>query len=149
MKSKTITEHKEHVHKVFTKIQDYGFKLKETKCDFFHGKNQIPGGHIIDEDGRRPDLEWATAIKDMSSPDNIASLQSFLELANYYQIFISNMHDSRATLNELFKKDKSWVWTTESQEAFEKNKEKNWRQTDFLPIIIQFGYYRGQRCEFV
>ena len=42
MKSKSIIEHKEHVHKVFTKIQDYSFKLKETKC---HGKNQIPGSH--------------------------------------------------------------------------------------------------------
>ena len=45
MKSKNIIEYKEHVHKVFTKIQDYGFKLKETKGDFFHGKNQIPGSH--------------------------------------------------------------------------------------------------------
>ena len=31
-------------------------------------------------------------IKDMAAPDNIASLQSILGLANYYQIFISNMH---------------------------------------------------------
>ena len=28
MKSKSIIEHKEHVHKVCTKIQDCGFKLK-------------------------------------------------------------------------------------------------------------------------
>ena len=38
MKSKSIIEHKNHVHKVLTKIQDYDFKLKETKCDFFHEK---------------------------------------------------------------------------------------------------------------
>ena len=45
IKSKNIIEHKGHVHKVFTKIQYYDFKLKETKCNFFHGKNQIPGPH--------------------------------------------------------------------------------------------------------
>ena len=39
MKSKSIIEHKEYVHKVFTKIQDYGFKLKKTKCDFFMEKS--------------------------------------------------------------------------------------------------------------
>ena len=33
MKSKSIIEHKEHVHKVFTKIQDYGFKLSGKKSN--------------------------------------------------------------------------------------------------------------------
>ena len=36
MNSKSVVEHKDHVHKVFAKIQDYGFKIKKTKCDFFH-----------------------------------------------------------------------------------------------------------------
>ena len=96
MKSKSIIEYKEHAHNFFfTKIQDYSFKLKETKCDFFMEKNQILG-HIIDKDGRRPDPERATPIKDMPAPDNIASLQSFLGLANYYQLLISNIRDLRA-----------------------------------------------------
>ena len=69
-------------------------------------------GHIIDKDSRRLNPEWAAAIKDMPAPNNITSLQSFLRLANYYQIFILNMHDLHAPLNEL------------------KNKEK----TDFRPI---------------
>ena len=42
MNSISVIEHKDHLHKFFVKIQDYGFKIKETKCDFFHGKNQIP-----------------------------------------------------------------------------------------------------------
>ena len=39
--------------------------------------------HIIDKDGRRPDSERATAIKDIPAHDNITTLQSFLGLANY------------------------------------------------------------------
>ena len=64
-------------------------------------------GRIIDKDGRRPDPERATAIKDMPTPDNVTTLQSFLGLANYYQSFIKNWHDPRAPLNELLKKIKS------------------------------------------
>ena len=45
MNSKSIIEHKDHIHKVFAKIQDYGFKIKETKCDFFMEKNQKPRTH--------------------------------------------------------------------------------------------------------
>ena len=33
--SKSMEEHMGHVHKVFSQIQDYGFKIKESKCDFF------------------------------------------------------------------------------------------------------------------
>ena len=47
MKSKSIIEHKEHVHKVFTKNHDCGFKLKETKCDFFMDKIKYQS-NIID-----------------------------------------------------------------------------------------------------
>ena len=77
MKGKSIIENKEHVHKVFTKIQNHGFKLKETKRDFFMEKIKYLG-HIIDKDGRRPDPKRVAAIKDILAPDNIASLQSFL-----------------------------------------------------------------------
>ena len=41
-------------------------------------------GCIIDKDGRRPDTERPPAIKDVLAPNNIAFLQSFFRLANYY-----------------------------------------------------------------
>ena len=80
-------------------------------------------GHIIDKDGRKPDPERSIAIKEMPAPNNVASLQSFLGLASYYQSFIPKMQDLRAPLNELLKKGKTWSWTTECQEAFNKIKE--------------------------
>ena len=80
-------------------------------------------GHIIDNDGRRPNPERATAINDMPSPDNITTLQSFLGLTNYYQSYIKKLHDLRAPLNELLKKDKKWRWTPECQTAFDQIKK--------------------------
>ena len=108
--SKTKELHREYLKKVFAQIREFGFKIKETKCDFCMNEiNYL--GHIIDKNERRPDPERATAIKDILAPDSVTTLQSFLGLANYYQSFIKNMHNLRAPLNELLKKDKKWKWT--------------------------------------
>ena len=116
--SKTKELHREHLNKVSAQIREFGFKIKEAKCDFC--MNKIPYlGHIIDKDGRRPDPERATAIKDMPAPDNVTTLQSFLGLAKYYQCFIKNLHDLRTALNELLKKDKKWRWTPKCQTALD------------------------------
>ena len=74
--------------------------------------------HITDKDGRHPDPKRATAIKDKPAPDNVTKLQSFLGLANNDQSFIKNLHNLRAPLNELLKKDKKWRWTPECQTVF-------------------------------
>lgn len=120
--SKSTETHHQHVQEVFSRINNYGFKVKETKCDFFlHEIKYL--GHIINRHGRKPDPERATAIKDMPAPTNISELQSFLGLANYYQVFIKNMHDLRAPLNKLLKKDQPWHWSSDCQTVFEKIKE--------------------------
>ena len=121
MNSSNKEQHKSHVHQVVKRIQDYGFKLKDGKCEFFLRKIKYLG-QIIDENGRRPDPERAAAIKDMPAPKNITSLQSFLGLANYYNVFVPNIHKLRAPLNELLKKDQKWIWTQECQEAFQEIK---------------------------
>ena len=35
IKSQDKDGHKMHVNQVFKRIQDYGFKIKESKCEFF------------------------------------------------------------------------------------------------------------------
>ena len=52
--------------------------------------------HIIDKNERRPDSERAKAIKNMPSPRNVTELQCFLVLANFYPVFIKNIHELRA-----------------------------------------------------
>ena len=120
--SQNVEQRKEHVHKVFSRIQEYGFKLNESKCDFFMEKIRYLR-HIVDNDGRKPDSKRATTIKDMPAPENVSSLQSFLGQANYYIVFIPNMHNLHAPLNELLKKDKDWEWSPKCQKAFVKIKE--------------------------
>lgn len=37
--SESVEQHWQHVQEVFKRIQSYGFKVKENKCDFFHEGN--------------------------------------------------------------------------------------------------------------
>ena len=60
--SKSKEQHREHVRRVFSRIQEFGFKVKEEKCEFFLEEIKYLG-HIIDKDGRRQDPDRATAIK--------------------------------------------------------------------------------------
>ena len=71
--SKTKELHREHLNKVFAQIQEFGFKVKEARCNFCMNKIKYLG-HMIDKDGRRPDPERATDIKDMPAPDNVMTL---------------------------------------------------------------------------
>ena len=78
----------------------------------------------------------------MPAPHNVATLQSFLGLANYYQVFISGMHELRAPLNNLLKKGTKWNWSVECESAFQKIKDTLTSElflTHFnpqLPVIV-------------
>ena len=71
--SKTTAEHRNNIINVFEKLQEYGFKVKEAKCDFFLPEIKYLG-YIINRDGRRPDPEGANAIRNMPVPDNVHAL---------------------------------------------------------------------------
>ena len=120
--SKTTAEHRNHIINVFEKLQEYGFKVKEAKFDFFLPKIKYLG-HVINRDGRRLDPERANEIRNIPAPDNVQALQSSLGQANFYQGFIKNMQNLREPLNELLKKDEPWLGTPECQESFEKIKK--------------------------
>ena len=81
MKSQFIDQHKKHAFQVLKRIKEYGFTLKDSKCEFFLDKIKYRG-QIIDKEGRRPDPERSLVIKNMPEPHNITTLQSFLGLAN-------------------------------------------------------------------
>ena len=122
IKSENFGKHKSHVQEVFKRIEKYRFKVGLEKCEFCMNKIEYLG-QIIDHEGRRPNPKRMEAIKNMPIPDNVTKLQSFLSLANYYNLYIPNMHELRAPLNKLLSKNKKWCWTKECDNAFNKIKK--------------------------
>ena len=69
------------------------------------------------------DPKKVEAIVKWPVPENVKQVQSYLGFANFYRRFIKDFAKIARPLTELTKKEESWVWTTERQEAFEKLKE--------------------------
>jgi hypothetical protein len=69
---------------------------------------------------------WAKviAILEMPNPTNVHTLRSFIELCNYYMIYVQNFSTIVHPLYALLKKDVAWTWSEDTQEGFNTLKEK-------------------------
>ena len=92
-------------------------KLQPDKCEFLR-KEVSYLGHVIGQDGVRPDEKRIEAVKEYPRPKTTRELKGFLGLAGYYQRFIPNFSKVAKPLTELLKKDAPYVWNDKTEEAF-------------------------------
>ncbi|KAA3671050.1 uncharacterized protein DEA37_0005807 [Paragonimus westermani] len=112
----------ERLDLVLGRIAEYGFRIRQEKCNFLmHSIKYL--GFIIDRHGRRPDPNNIQAVIEMPPPSDVPTLRSFLGLVSHYSAFMPAMHRVRAPLNRLLTKDVSWNWSTECQNSFEEVKK--------------------------
>src|SRR5262249_14768258 len=70
------------------------------------------------------DEEKVIAIRDWPKPSNASEVRSFHGLASFYRRFVPNFSSIATPLNELVKKNVSFVWRDEHEYAFNLLKEK-------------------------
>nr|KAG5700576.1 hypothetical protein BaRGS_015372 [Batillaria attramentaria] len=105
---------------VLARLQSGGLTLNE-KCEF--SKTSVKFlGHIIDENGIRPDPEKVAAIQDMPAPQCITELQRFFGMVNFLAKFVPNLASVTEPLRQLLRADTVWSWESPQQQAFEKVK---------------------------
>lgn len=103
IKSESDTHHNQNIRVVFKIIAVYGFKLNPRKWGFLL-KSIKYLDQIIIHNGRESDPASVEAIRDMRVIDNVTTVQAFLWLVSYYNMYNSKVHDLRAPLNKPFKK---------------------------------------------
>ena len=64
------------------------------------------------------------AIKEWPTPKNVSEVRSFHGLASFYRRFIKNFSTIASPLNELVKKNVSFIWEKDQELAFNTLKEK-------------------------
>ena len=137
-------DHLRNLELVFSKLHDYGLKLKPSKCRFFRTRLQYLG-HVVSAAGVETDPEKTEALKNWPIPRNPSELQTFLGVTGYNRRFVEGNAKVARPLQRLMvghthkgkrskpgnsqpggkrrKKKKlevaPWVWTDECQQAFE------------------------------
>ncbi len=115
-------------------------KIHPKKCKFaftsivYLGHKILPNGIMV---------HWAkvVAILEMPNPTDVHILRNFIELCNYYKIYVQDLSTITHPLYALLKKDVVGTWSEEAQEAFNTLKEKVsefpiLRRPDFNKVFI-------------
>jgi hypothetical protein len=98
-------------------------KLQPDKCEFLHTEVSYLG-HIITEVGVQPGPKQVEATENFPRPETTKQLKSFLGMASYYRKFIPRFSQIAAPLHSLHKKNTTFEWLCEQEEAFQGLKHK-------------------------
>ncbi|UYV67706.1 K02A2.6-like, partial [Cordylochernes scorpioides] len=107
---------------VLRKLKEAKVTLNKAKCVF--GVPRINFlGHILDEDGIRPDPAKIEAVAKMPAPTDVHGVRRFLGMVNHLGRFVDNLSEIVAPLNQLLVKGQDFVWDCSQERAFRKLKE--------------------------
>jgi hypothetical protein len=105
--SRSEEEHEGHLRLVLQKPRDHKLYAKLSKCEFW--LKQVPFlGHVISKGGTYVDPSKVQDVLSWKAPTSVSDIQSFLELARYYQRFIEGFLKMRKPMTELLEKDKQF-----------------------------------------
>lgn len=120
--SQNTAEHLNHLEGVYKLLLSYNLKLKPKKCLFLEKEINFCG-YVITNGTVRRDATFVEAIDRVRVPTDVKELMSFMGLANYGRRFVENFAEIARPLNELRKKDMTYVWTPTHQASFDKLKQ--------------------------
>ena len=120
--SETFEEHLEHLRTVLLRLRKAGLRLKPKKCKFLH-KEVFFLGHILTQEGIKPDPEKTAKVRDFPRPVDLTTLRQFLGLASYYRRFVPSFAAVARPLNALLKKKVRFEWSAACEDAFCQLKE--------------------------
>jgi hypothetical protein len=103
---------------VLKKLHENDLFLNLDKC-IFDVEEVDYLGMIVSEDQIKMDPIKLAGIANWPTPNTIKQVRSFLGFGNFYRRFIPHYATITHPLNDLTKKDLTWNWTVDCQEAFD------------------------------
>ena len=113
-----LEEHAKKVKRLFERLKAAKLSLQPDKCEFLATEVEYLG-HVIDENGVRPDPKKTEAVRNFPKPKNKTNIRQFLGLAGYYRRFIEGFSSRARALSDLLKKTVAFEWTEKHQQSFE------------------------------
>ena len=133
--SKTEEEHHEAIEKVLECLRKNNITANKEKCEFW--KDSITFfGHVFSKDGISPSQDKVEAIIEAEKPKSSEEVRSFLGMAQYLSRFIPNYSSLVDPLRVLTKKNTTWKWGKNENQAFEdlKSSMANWKIISYFNV---------------
>jgi hypothetical protein len=112
-----------HLEELFKRLHEVNMKIHPKKCEFVV-TSIVYLGHKILSNGIMAHWAKVVVILEMPNPIDVHTLRSFIELCNYYRIYVQDFNTIIHPLYALLKKDVAWTWSEKAYEAFNTLKEK-------------------------
>lgn len=120
--ARSLEEHAIKFQRLMKRLEEANLSLQPDKCEFLK-KEVAYLGHIITENGVRPDPGKIEAVRNYPIPTTRKNIKQFLGLAGYYRRFIENFSKIAKPLSDLTKQSSTFEWKQRQQEAFDKLRE--------------------------
>lgn len=101
--ARSLKEHEVKFSKLMDRLRAANLKHQPDKCEFLK-REVIYLGHIIEENGVKPDPKKLDAIKEFPRPRKVKNIRQFLGLTGYYRRFIPGFSKISKPLTELLKR---------------------------------------------
>ena len=122
-KATAIADHDQQLIALLERCHSKGIKLNKEKCKF-----RLPEvtfmGHVISEEGLKPDPAKLQGVKQMPTPTSKQDVKRLLGMVNYLQKFVPNLSAATAPKRELLKEQNQFLWDNDIQgRSFEQVKQ--------------------------
>ena len=115
-------EHYRCLEIVLSKLKAAGVTLNSEKCQF--AKQSIKFlGHIISQQGIKPDPTKIRAITEMSPPNNVSAVRRFMGMVNQLGKFCPKLAEKARPLHDLLSSKNEWNWGDGQQKSFDEIKQ--------------------------
>lgn len=120
--SKSIEEHCRLLRRTLLRARQANLKFNSKKTQLcLTSVNYL--GHVLSENGIKPDPKKIKAIKEFAVPKNREDLQRFLGMITYLAKFTPHLSDLTHSLRQLLKRDSVWIWDENMEQDFTKIKQ--------------------------
>lgn len=113
---KDLRTHISNLGTILKRLAEFNLKIQLDKCEFMRRETEFLG-HVITQDGIKPDPEKIKKILDWKLPENQTQIKQFLGLSGYYRRFIKDYSKIVKPMTKFLKKDQSVDVTDESYKA--------------------------------
>ncbi|GMF42144.1 unnamed protein product [Phytophthora fragariaefolia] len=113
-----VDVHLRHLRQVFKKMRENTLYANLKTCVFCAPEIPVSGCYVS-KDGVRADPEKISSIRSWPTPKNHTELRQWLGLATYLHKYTKDYAGLIRPVSSLLKKDMTWDWRPEHQDAFE------------------------------